>query len=124
MHPGLGSHHRLPHHKKPIHTQKINTKEVTGYYGDQDATIYETVYDDLSVDRVIKKDNIDAFTIADGMRNVDHDGIMRTFLDRYSTIMNHEQILLEQEPSPIHGIVDHLRGAARHHPIIGHHGAH
>ena len=68
MHRGLGALHRLPHHKRPVHTQKFNTKAVHGYFGDEDSTIYETIYDDLSLDRIIHKSGADKFVVQDGVR--------------------------------------------------------
>ena len=83
MHHDLGAIHRLPHHKRPVKSHTITSKELTGYFGDQDATIHETIYDDLSRDRIIKKTNVDKYTLQDGLKHVDHDGITRYFIDRY-----------------------------------------
>jgi len=61
--------------------------------------------------------------LIDGMRHLDDDGIMRTFIDRYSAIVNHDSILKEEEPSPIPAIMEHLMAATHHYPAVGHHGA-
>ena len=34
--------------------------------------------------------------------------------------MNHDQILFEQEPSPIPAVMEHLMAATRHHPLVSH----
>ena len=61
--------------------------------------------------------------MVEALRHRDEDGIMRTFLDRYSTIVNHDQIILEEEPSPLPALMHHLMRQAKYHPAVGHQGA-
>ena len=62
--------------------------------------IKETLYDDMSVDRVHHTTQADE--IVDTTINFlpNEDGILQTFIDRYTTMLIHDSIFMEELPAP------------------------
>ena len=60
----------------------------------------ETLYDDLSMDRVTYSTQTDKMVDTDVGFLPDNDGILKTFIDRYTTMLIHDSIFMEELPAP------------------------
>lgn len=54
----------------------------------------------------------------------DEDGILKTFIDRYTTMLIHDSIYLEEHPNPHDLPVHHVSTLSHFIPLSGAHDAH
>ena len=62
--------------------------------------VIETVYDDLSKDRMHMTTEADQIVETNVSMLPDEEGILKTFIDRYTTMLIHDSIFMEEMPSP------------------------
>jgi len=62
--------------------------------------VIETVYDDLSHDRALYTIESDKIVETNVTLLPDEDGVLKTFIDRYTTMLVHDSILMEEMPAP------------------------
>ena len=88
-------------HKQPIHVKAtIQDVEDSTLRTQTVSQVVETVYDDLSKDRVLYSTTTDHLVNANVTQMPDVDGILKTFVDRYTTMLVHDSIYMEQMPTP------------------------
>lgn len=87
--------------KQPIWTQtSISDVQDSRMHTLGVTQVVENVYDDLSADRTMYSTSID--TIVDSTIGFlpDDDGILKTFIDRYTTMLIHDSVYMEELPAP------------------------
>ena len=62
--------------------------------------VIETVYDDLSMDKLHVTTEADKIVDTNVSMLPDDDGILKKFIDRYTTMLIHDSIFMEEMPSP------------------------
>ena len=62
--------------------------------------VIETVYDDMSTDRMHMTTEADQIVETNVSMLPDEEGILKTFIDRYTTMLIHDSIFMEEMPSP------------------------
>lgn len=62
--------------------------------------VIQTVYDDMSVDKAHVTTEADKIVETNVTLFPDEDGILKTFIDRYTTMLIHDSIFMEEMPTP------------------------
>ena len=62
--------------------------------------LVDTVYDDLSMDSVLKSQTADSFVNTEVTFLPDDEGVLKTFIDRYTAMLIHDSVYMEQLPTP------------------------
>lgn len=62
--------------------------------------VTENVYDDMSADRTYYTTSTDQITESTIGFLPDDDGILKTFIDRYTTMLIHDSVYMEELPAP------------------------
>ena len=88
--------------REPLWTKTILTdSEHKNVQTDTIGTIEETLYDDMSMDRVHNQREIEHNTRADVSFLPDDDGVLRTFVQRYTTMLIKDSAFMEEIPPPL-----------------------
>ena len=80
--------------------------------------VFDIVYDDMSADRVHYKQDSDKLvetTISFPQPEADDDGVLRTFIDRYTALITHESAYMEEIPAP-----QFMHQSLLMHPLVAH----
>ena len=87
--------------KKPIfQTTSLTNVEQNDLQTTTVSQTVETVYDDMSADRVTYSTETNKLINTDVGFLPDDDGILKTFIDRYTTMLIHDSIYMEELPAP------------------------
>ena len=62
--------------------------------------LIETVYDDHTSDRALYTTEADKIVETNVSFLPDEDGLLKTFIDRYTTMLIHDSIYMEEMPAP------------------------
>jgi len=87
--------------KQPISSKTsisgVGEKQVrsTGY-----TQLVETIYDDMTMDRLHVTTETDEIVDTKVSFLPDNDGILQTFIDRYTTMLIHDSVFMEEMPAP------------------------
>ena len=87
--------------KQPIWTQtSISDIEDSRVHTVGMTQVTENIYDDLSADRTYYTTSTDQITESTIGFLPDEDGILKTFIDRYTTMLIHDSVYMEELPAP------------------------
>ena len=122
LHHELTKRH-LGHKKVPImHKTSLSDIKDTNLRSLGVSQVVETYYDDLSKDSKLYQTEADHMVETTIGFLPDEDGILKTFIDRYTTMLIHDSIYLEEHPSPADQLINAhglLNPMIHHSSLIG-----